>query len=390
MKIAIIINELNIKGGTHKQVLRLCQYLREQNIEFVIVTKYFDPMKTYTEFSDFDIKYLSKDDSICELRKNLISKVHRFIKKSKLDRKLYALIPKDCDIINVHDYGLDRIIKYAENDHRNVVWQINDLPGWFNVGVTSKEKDSIEKKMKRWITRYCTKNVDAITVNVTKNAERVQKCLNKSARVLYCGVDVNEALIKHHYKEGAAEFRLLSMGVFFPYRNYETLVEVIKKLREDSIHIRLDIIGNTEWDKKYTEKISSLISEYKLDRTIKIWGQVDDETYTELFNEADAFAFINIEQSWGLAVFEAMSAGLPTIVSNSVGAIELLHNGKDSIIVNPQNVDEISDVLKHLLIDSDYYNRISDEAARVVKEFTWEKLYSSKMLEIFEKMEKKR
>ena len=133
-----------------------------------------------------------------------------------------------------------------------------------------------------------------------------------------------------------------------------------------------------------------MISEYKLDRTIKIWGQVDDETYTELFNEADAFAFINIEQSWGLAVFEAMSAGLPTIVSNSVGAIELLHNGKDSIIVNPQNVDEISDVLKHLLIDSDYYNRISDEAARVVKEFTWEKLYSSKMLEIFEKMEKKR
>ena len=30
MKIAVLVNELDIRGGTHKQVLRLCQYLRSK------------------------------------------------------------------------------------------------------------------------------------------------------------------------------------------------------------------------------------------------------------------------------------------------------------------------------------------------------------------------
>ena len=38
-----------------------------------------------------------------------------------------------------------------------------------------------------------------------------------------------------------------------------------------------------------------------------------------------------------------MSAGIPTLVSNSVGAIELLHNGEDAIIVEPKDVREIAD-----------------------------------------------
>ena len=55
MKIAVIVNELNIRGGTHKQVLRLCQYLKEHNINFVLCTKIYESEKTYKEFESFDI-----------------------------------------------------------------------------------------------------------------------------------------------------------------------------------------------------------------------------------------------------------------------------------------------------------------------------------------------
>lgn len=150
--------------------------------------------------------------------------------------------------------------------------------------------------------------------------------------------------------------------------------------------MRLDIIGRTDYALDYYKAIQHQVSENHLDNCIKIWGQVDDNIYSELFNKADIFAFINIEQSWGLAVFEAMSAGIPTIVSNSVGATELLHNDEDAIILNPKSVDEICRVIKRLMTDEKYYNRISDEAARVVKEFSWDKLYSSKMLDIFKKL----
>lgn len=391
MKVAVVINELNIKGGTHKQVLRLCQYLKKQeNVELVLVTRYFDIDKTYVEFSQFDIKFISKNAPEYTVKKRIFPNFKFHIAQVKSDEQLYELIPEDVDIINIHDCGMDRLVKYAKRDGKKVVWQINDLPDYFNVGVACKESDNFKKKIKRLLTKIRTKDVDLITVNVSKNAERVATCLEKDAKVFYCGVDRNDTLQKHSYQGINHQFRLLSMGVFFPYRNYETLVAVIKKLLQEKIDIRLDIMGNTEWDKAYSSKIAKLVEDNGLKENIKIWGQTTDETYSELFNKANAFAFVNIEQSWGLAVFESMSAGLPTIVSNSVGAIELLHHDRDAIIVDPKNVDEICSVIKRIIADSEYYNRISDEAYRVVKEYTWDNLYSSKMLEAFKELENKR
>lgn len=386
MKVAVIVNELTVRGGTHKQVLRLCQYLEKKEIDFVLCTKYYDPDNTYPEFAKYNPLYLYISDlPLRKSSKNIFSKVKHQIEKYKEDKKLYALLPKDIDIINIHDNWLERINKLAKNNHKKVVWQINDINGIFGVGVSEIGRNSLQNQIKKFLYLRNIEKTDVITVNVTKNAERVKKCFNKHASVLHCGVDVNDTLVKHSFA-GHNEFRILSMGVFFPYRNYETLINVVKVLKEQGNNVRLDIIGKTDYALDYYKAIQHQISENHLDNYVKIWGQVDDNIYSELFNKADIFAFINIEQSWGLAVFEAMSTGIPTIVSNSVGATELLHNDEDAIILNPKSVDEICRAIKRLMTDEKYYNRISDEAARVVKEFSWDKLYSSKMLDIFKKL----
>lgn len=375
MKIAVIVNELNIRGGTHKQVLRLCQYLREHNINFVLCTKIYESEKTYKEFENFDIISLYDEKS----------NLKNYGQKHD-NRDLFSIIPDDVDIFNVHDNQLNGLIYLALRKRKKVVWQINDLPSSFHVGVNKKSDNLFKDYLTKLAIKHMAKKIDTITVNVSKNRDRVKNGMKKDAKVLYCGVDINKGLKKHSFSDLGEEFTVLSMGVFLPYRNYEALIYSVDKLRREGCKIRLDIIGNTDADVEYVKMIQNMIIERKVDKYIKIWGQVDDDTYNKLFNAANAFAFVNIEQSWGLAVFEAMSAGLPTIVSNSVGAIELLHHNVDSIIVDPQNIDEICATLKKLIIDKAYYNRISDEAAKAVTEFTWDKLYSSKMLEIFQKL----
>jgi len=84
-----------------------------------------------------------------------------------------------------------------------------------------------------------------------------------------------------------------------------------------------------------------------------------------------------------------MSAGIPTLVSNSVGAIELLHNGEDAIIVEPKDVREIANQMIALMEDGEYYNRISEKAYNAVKDYTWEKLYSSKIVKLFDELLRK-
>ena len=384
MKVAIVINELNIRGGTHKQVLRLCEYLEEQKIEMLLLTKYYDPEKTYPEFEKYHP--VSLYDTFEEFQK------HRSLfDKIRNTRRFLKMVPDDYEIVNIHDGGLQWITCLATfRKNTKVVWQINDLPSCFRVGVgregKTRKSDTVQCRFNRWIAS----RVDAITVNVTKNKERVESCMGKAADVFYCGVDVNGALKKHEYhNEMKHQVKLLSTGVFFSYRNYETLVLVVDYLRSKGYKVKLDIIGSTDKDKDYANKILALIKEKKLENDIKIWGQVDEITYNTLYNQADIFAFINIDQSWGLTVFEAMSAGIPTLVSNSVGAIELLHNGEDAIIVEPKDVREIADQMIALMEDGEYYNHISEKAYNAVKDYTWEKLYSSKMVKLFDELLRK-
>ena len=384
MKVAIVVNELNIRGGTHKQVLRLCQYLREKKIDFVLCTKYYDQELTYKEFSEFDVKYLSnKVTEYPSTKGNIYLKIKNRIDKYEEEKKVYELIPKDVDIINVHDDGFKNLMNLAKKDGKRVIWQVNDLPGCFGVGITKSDKDCIAWKVDRYFYTKTAKKIDKITVNVSKNKNRIEKEMGVPAKVLYCGVDRNENLKIHDSIIDKEEVRILSTGVFFPYRNYESLVNCVSLLKNKGQNVRLDIIGSTTRDPNYASKIENMVKDLQVEERVKIWGQVDEEQYNELFNSCDIFAFLNIDQSWGLAVFEAMSCGMPTLVSNSVGAIELLEDGRDSIIVDPCDIDSIVAQILKLKNEKEYYHRISENAANAVKEYTWDKLYCEPLVEIY-------
>lgn len=385
LKVLIAVNELNIRGGTHKQVLRLCEYLSKEN-EVVIYTRIYEKEKTYPEFKKFKIVTLDVEKK--GQHNNIISKIIRKIKKKRIEYKVFSELVKKVDIVNIHDCGLANLVKIVKKENKKVVLQINDMPRYFLEGNAKGQKDNWKNKIKRLRFQRLIKKIDEITVNVSKNKEVVKKRLKRDSNVFYCGVDINKKLERHHSIYNKDRLNLFSSGVFFPYRNYETLIKVVEKIVKNNIQVHLDIMGSTEWDKEYSDSIKKMIIEMNLERYITIWGQVDEKKYVELHNIADMFIFININQSWGLAVFEAMSYGLPVVVSESVGAIELLKNKENAIIVDPENVDEIYNEIINLKNNKKYYEKISNNAYKIVKDFTWDKLYSSKMLELFEKLVK--
>lgn len=379
MKIAIIVNDLCIRGGTHKQVLRLCQYLKEQDVDFGLYTKYYDKFATYPEFEEFNVIFLKDKPTTFLCGDSFTERIKRAKQKKKEDMELLELIPKDIDVYNFHDNGMLWMMKWAKTKRKAwVVWQSNDLPVCYRIWLS----DNFKHKISRLVYKPIINKIDLITVNVGKNRDRIVALMNRDAKVFHCGVDINTMLEPHCYKI-KEQINLLTAGVFFPRRNYETLVKVISQLKKKGRNVHLDIIGSTDLDKLYAEKIKEMIHEENLDEFIVIHGQVNEEDYNRLFNEADIFSFINVDQSWGLAVFEAMSCGLPTIVSNSVGAIEILNNGTDSIIVEPMDVNEICNVIDRLATDEDYYNSIAINAMENVKDYTWENMYCSKMLNEF-------
>jgi len=371
-----LISDLAVRGGTHKQLLKLIEYYDEQNIDFKIITNHLDFNNTYTGF----LKYKNKINIIEQIKSKSISyKIKNYFRYSKLLKKAIS----DGDIINIHDGGFEKYLGVFKG--KKVYWQINDLHSCFQEGVSNNRINSLYNKLLKLYIKSKVSIITEFTVNVSKNAERIKKHLNRNAFVFYCGVDAlgflkdNEKTIQR-FKE--RKINLLTSGVFFPYRNYETQINVVKILIAKGVNVSLNIFGSTNLDLNYSNKIKKIIEDERLSNNIKVLGQIDDVMYRDLHNNSDLFLFVNVDQSWGLAVFEAMSCGLPVIVSESVGATEILHNGIDSIFVNPINEMEIANNIVNIIENENKYLELSNYSFQFHIKHSWNQSYCSKMLSL--------
>ena len=368
--IAFLISELDIRGGTHKQFLELLNYADSQHVKFKVLTSHVDYTKTYPGFA----KYA---DRIVEI--GPIGRKSWWMQIWKIRRLL-----KDVSVVNIHDNGFQYVLMAFAG--KRVVWQVNDLYPLFKEGVSKDRCLSKSDYLKiLWIRVTTWLFVDQVTVNVSKNAERVKKQLGKNARVLYCGIspiDIchNNEMTFNRFRQ--KKIRLLSSGVFFPYRNYETLVNAVAQLRRHGVDATLNIFGSYSRRPDYYKTIQSQIDSMGLSGFIKILGQVDECTYQKLHEESDVFCFVNVDQSWGLAVFEAMSAGLPVVVSKSVGATEILHDGEDALFVDPMNADMIASRIEGLMEDHARYANIQGNGLRLVQSYSWRDAYCKPMLQL--------
>ena len=345
--IAFLISELNICGGTHKQFLKLLEYTEKRGEDFYIITREVDLNKTYPEFQ----KYANRIRLFPFKRKSksYLRKIWTLYKDIVTLRKL--LKPADC--VNIHDYGFELLLPAFYG--KKVYWQINDLPSFFRVGIANSSKRTLrDNLLKHYFVFYCGIEPVGIERNIQLSLDRFHK----------------------------KRIHLLSSGVFFPYRNYETQLLVVEKLLQRGVDVHLNIIGSTQLNKAYSDKIMSLIDGKHLGHFVTVCGQVDGKTFKKLHEDSDLFIFINVDQSWGLAVFEAMSCGLPVIVSKSVGATEILSNNENALFVDPMNVDEIIATIIGLMTNEEQYLQIVDVSRNFHNCYTWDKSYSSRMLNL--------
>jgi glycosyltransferase involved in cell wall biosynthesis len=377
MRIAILINELNIRGGTHKQVHRLADYLLEQGHDVKLITKYYDPNKCYPGIEKFTI--CSFDRYFDENKGFLSKKINALIGSIKMASA--ALLNTDC--INIHDTGLNlaNLLIKLRKPTTPVVWQINDLPSVFTN--LKPGNNGFLNGLRKAYNRYIAKKNDVITVNVTKNAERVKLSLGVPARVLYCGVDLRNTEIRKNIID-QKNIVLLSTGVFFPYRNYETFLKVQSILQEKGYAVISSIIGSTDLDPAYADNIRNLSKQLNL--TCDILGDIPEKQLIDLYNKANFFLFLNIDQSWGLSVFEAMNLCIPAIVSKSVGATELLEDNFNAIIEEPTDATAIADRIIYLIQNEAVKDKLTKNAFESTLQMTWEKMYCSRVEAIFSEL----
>lgn len=396
MKIGIVVWDLNISGGTQRQALELAVNLQNMGHNVKVYTVYYDKEKCYPDLLDkLDIKYLySYDrDNLSRRSNNLLKKVFikflhywiQLLKREKLYNNITDLIDKDLDLICCHDYDVYSIgAKYKIKTGAPIVWQMNDLPiykaNFKNLKNIIKFFLSPIRGDKKHI-RYIRK-IDKIVVMDYLNKNKLKDNLGLESIVVRNGLDIK----KFRFNERTLfdnKLKILSNGIFFPWRRIEDLVEALRIIKDKGIEFELNHVGTDIRCKLYAQKIYKMVKKFGLSDCVVFHGHTSEEKLIELYSASDVFVFPNYPQTWGLTVFEAMGCGTPVIVSTGCGASEVLTDGENALLVQPKSPEKIADAIMKLKGNPELWKKLSISGRSFVeKNIRWD-LYAENMLKVF-------
>ena len=100
-------------------------------------------------------------------------------------------------------------------------------------------------------------------------------------------------------------------------------------------------------------------------------GYIVNSDLPLIFNNAFAFLYTSLRESFGIPLLEAMACGTPVITSNTSSMPEI--GGANAILVNPENCDEITTMMLRLESDQAFYERQRQIGLERAKLFSWKK-----------------
>ncbi len=117
-------------------------------------------------------------------------------------------------------------------------------------------------------------------------------------------------------------------------------------------------------------RLSKLIKDNFLSDMVIYHGWVDIIRKNELLSMADIYVQPSYFESLGIAIIEAMGYGLPIVASNTGGIPELVQDGKNGILIEPGNKDNLFNALSKLIEDPVLREKMGNESLKTSRLFT--------------------
>jgi glycosyltransferase involved in cell wall biosynthesis len=124
---------------------------------------------------------------------------------------------------------------------------------------------------------------------------------------------------------------LLSISRIDPKKNLEGLLRAVSLIVPDNPEVTLSIAGYG--DPEYLATLQSLARSLEIADHVDWLGYVDGEKKADVLAAATVFVLPSYSENFGLAVAEALAAGLPCIVSREVAISPDIAAGRAGLVV---------------------------------------------------------
>ena len=170
------------------------------------------------------------------------------------------------------------------------------------------------------------------------------------------------------------------LGTVGKRKGFDLLINAFANSNKEHPDWRLWIIGprNRQESQNFDEaEVEEIIKPYKdLESKIHYWGRIDDrQTLAAIIGASDVFVFPSRKEGMGIAPMEAMSAGVPVIISRIPGITDQASiNGVSGRYIQVNDADGLRNAMIELGSDPELRERMGQAARqRIEQEFGWEK-----------------
>jgi glycosyltransferase involved in cell wall biosynthesis len=368
MKIGMLVNNLDVSGGYQKLVLRLSLRLVRAGHEVTIYTLSADASSCYPELIA-QVHVVMPDGGTIGARR---VSAYPPLQMAARFAALSDLIDPSLNWLVIHDdLSLYALARLRQRRSLHVTWMLNNqLPAnllslrpaarqWRSPGLLAAAARSV------LLLRRAVRSIDDFAVYDRANAELVQKELGRDATVVYAGADVEEfrAVARQREERTSGGLKLLSVGVLFPHRRYEDTIRAVRILCDDGVAAALTIVGLSGYSPGYAETLRELVSTLGVAEAVEFRDAVSASELAALYQDADAFVFVNDGFTWGISVFEAVAAEVPVVITKNVGAADLIQGDRHGWIVEPRAPEAVARALRRIAADRDEARHRAERAA---------------------------
>ncbi len=183
---------------------------------------------------------------------------------------------------------------------------------------------------------------------------------------------------------------ILYSGRISPHKNVVRIIEAFSALKTELAKegrledLKLIIIGD-EVSKHPDLRRAVIKSGVQYD--VRFLGFVPIEVLRIFYDTAKLFIFPSLYEGFGLPPLEAMAHGTPVVTSNTSSLPEVV--GKAAVLVNPENVFEISRAMFRVLTDQPLRDKMKIAGKAQAEKFSWETSVT-RMIEVYEDIVRKR
>lgn len=344
MKVAIVCGNL-LAGGAERVISILANKFVNIGISVDIYTWH-----TTELFYTFDERVKIYQIPIESYRKSLLGQIFWFRKKIKLSRPnvvLSFLAP--FNILTV--FSLLKIKLPVLVAERNDPYIVSSSHNWF------------------WkiVRNIAYKLSDGVLVQTLVNKSHFPKYLQKKATIIYNPVTFAEDLIGIALKQDKQD-EIVSVTRLEKQKNVKMLVESFAKFKKSHPNYTLTIYG----EGAERDNLEKLIVKLNLVDSVFLPGR--KQNVHKHIISAKIFAMASDFEGMSNSLIEAMCLGLPCVCTKVSGAIDLIVNGENGLLVNVGDTDELTKSLSVLADNNEIRTKLGIKASELYEQLNVEKI----------------